>query len=240
MDFYAYLQGFAFCTIRPAVALFLIPFGYSGSLGVVLRVPLVLVFAALPQQVGWPSHLLVGGALEALAGLTLGLLLGVVFHVASTAGAVLDQQAGYTIAAVYDPHFQQEAALYETLFTQFAAVTVFTGTGLSAVCGFFADAWAIWPPGMPPHGIERIVQLFAEQRVTQSMHDGVLLAMPLIGLMLLVDVSLGLMSRHAKRLNPFTTARAVKVMVLSIAATSIVSVMLGRLHEVFIQSLNLR
>jgi type III secretory pathway component EscT len=35
---------------------------------------------------------------------------------------------------------------------------------------------------------------------------------------LLVDVAFGLMSRHAKRLNPFSTARTVKAMILSFAA----------------------
>jgi len=237
---FAYLEGFAFCTIRPAVALSLIPFGYNGSLGVVLRVPLILIFAALPQHAGLPSHLLTAGLLEALAGMVLGLLLGVVFHVASTAGALLDQQSGYTIAAVYDPHFQEEAALCETLFTQFAAVTVFTGAGMRAVSGFFADAWALWPPGMPPADFGRILQMFAQERVARSLLEGVRLAMPLIGLMLLVDVSLGLMSRHAKRLNPFTTARAVKVMILSLAVMSIVPLVFARFQEIFTQSLVLR
>ncbi|MFL9907388.1 hypothetical protein [Paraburkholderia sp. RL17-337-BIB-A] len=33
-DYLDYLKGFAFCAIRPAVALYLIPFGQSGSLGI--------------------------------------------------------------------------------------------------------------------------------------------------------------------------------------------------------------
>ncbi len=44
--------------------------------------------------------------------------------------------------------------------------------------------------------------------------------------MLLVDLSMGLASRHANRLNPFAMARTVKVMVLSFAATLCVPEML--------------
>ena len=70
-----------------------------------------------------------------------------IFHAAAAAGAVLDQQGGYASAAIYDPHFQQEAALFETLFSQFAALTLFTGPGLPLLFGFFTDAWVLWPPG---------------------------------------------------------------------------------------------
>ena len=41
MNHVDYLEGFAFCAIRPAVALFLIPFGQSGSLGIALRLPVL-------------------------------------------------------------------------------------------------------------------------------------------------------------------------------------------------------
>jgi len=64
--------------------------------------------------------------------------------------------------------------------------------------------------------------------------------MPLIGLMLMVDISLGVMSRHVKRLNPFTTARTVKAMVISFAAMSCVPVFIERLSDIFRQSLILR
>ncbi len=240
MDYFGYLEGLIFCSIRPAIALSLIPFGFNDSLGTALRVPLVLVFAILPLQVGWPAALLSGVVVEILAGIALGLLLGVVFHVASSAGALLDQQGGYTVAAVYDPNFQQEAALFETLFTQFAAVTFFTGAGLRLVCGFFADAWALCPPGARHGDIARLFLPVSQERFAIVFVEGVRLAMPLIGLMLLIEVSLGLMSRHAKRLNPFTTARTVKVMILSFAMVSCVPVLFERLAAIFMQSLVLR
>jgi type III secretion protein T len=240
MNVFGYLEGLAFCSIRPAIALSLLPFGFGDSLGMRLRLPLVLVFAVLPLQVGLPAQLFAAAAVEVVTGLVLGLLLGVVFHVASCAGALLDQQGGYSIAAVYDPNLQQEAALFETLYTQFAALTFFTGTGLRAVCGLFADAWVLCPPGAVGADFKRILLLVSEERMAASFAEGVRLAMPLIGLMVMVDVSLGLMSRHVRRLNPFTTARTVKAMILSFAAMSCVPVFFERLNEIFMQSMVLR
>jgi type III secretion protein T len=241
MNLSAYLSGLAFCSIRPAIALSLLPFGFGDALGARLRMPLVLVFAVLPLQMGLPAApLFAAVAVEVVTGIVLGLLLGVVFHVASCAGALLDQQGGYSIAAVYDPNLQQEAALFETLFTQFAALTFFTGAGLRLVCGFFTDAWVLCPPGAVGVDFKRILHLVAQERLAASFAEGVRLAMPLLGLMLMVDVSLGLMSRHVRRLNPFTTARTVKAMILSFAAMSCVPVFFERFTTLFMQSLVLR
>jgi type III secretion protein T len=240
MNYTGYLEGFAFCAIRPAVALFLIPFGQNGSLGILLRLPLLLALAMLPQQIGWPPQLLLAIGVEAVTGIALGLLLGTVFHAASAAGAVLDQQGGYASAAIYDPHFQQEAALFETLFLQFAALTMFTGPGLPLLFGFFMDAWVLWPPGRWRPDLSDAFRHLALRDVAASLTEGVRLASPLLGLVLLIDVAFGLMSRHAKRLNPFATARTVKALILSFAAMLSVPALFEQLHSAFDHVIHLR
>lgn len=232
-NYTSYLEGFAFCAIRPAVALSLIPFGQSGSLGVMLRLPVLLALALLPQQIGWPPQLLVASCIEAATGVALGLLLGTIFHAASAAGAVLDQQGGYSSAAIYDPHFQQEAALFETLFSQFAALTLFTGPGLPLLFGFFTDAWVLWPPGRWRPDLTEVFRHLALRDLAGSLTEGLRLASPLLGIALLVDVAFGLMSRHAKRLNPFSTARTVKALILSFAAMLSVPALFEQLRNAF-------
>ncbi|MFM0335935.1 EscT/YscT/HrcT family type III secretion system export apparatus protein [Paraburkholderia fungorum] len=240
MNYTGYLEGFAFCAIRPAVALFLVPFGQSGSLGILLRLPVLLALAMLPQQSGWPAPLLPAICIEAATGVALGLLLGTIFHAAAAAGAILDQQGGYTSAAIYDPHFQQEAALFETLFSQFAALTLFTGPGLPLLFGFFMDAWVLWPPGRWHVDLSDVFRNVALRDLAGSLGEGVRLASPLLGLALLVDVAFGLMSRHAKRLNPFATARTVKALILSFAAMLSVPALFAQLRIAFDHVIHLR
>jgi type III secretion protein T len=229
MDYIDYLEGFAFCTIRPAVALSLIPFGQSGSLGILLRLPMMLALAMLPRQAGLPPQLLPAIFLEVTT-----------FHAASAAGAVLDQQGGYASAAVYDPHFQQEAALFETLFSQFAALTMFTGPGLPLLFGFFTDAWVLWPPGRWRVDLVDVFRQLAQRDLAVTLTEGVRLASPLLGLVLLVDVAFGLMSRHAKRLNPFATARTVKALILSFAAMLSVPPLFAQLRAAFAHVIHLQ
>ncbi|MDE1184514.1 flagellar biosynthetic protein FliR [Paraburkholderia sp.] len=240
MEHTAYLEGWAFCAIRPAVALFLIPFGQSGSVGIALRLPVLLSIAMLPQQVGWPPHLLAAMCVEAVTGVVLGLTLGTVFQAAAAAGAVLDLQGGYASGAIYDPHFQSEAALFETLFLQFAALTMFTGPGLPLLFGFFIDAWVVWPPGRWRVDFHDVFQRLALRELAQVLTDGVRLASPLLGLALLVDIAFGLMSRHAKRLNPFATARTVKALIFSFAAMLSVPALFAQLRIVLDHALHLR
>jgi len=233
-DYIGYVEGLAFCCIRPIIALSLIPFAGTESLGIALRLPLTLMFAVLPQRVGWPDNPVAAIGIEVLIGLTLGLLLSVAFHAAAAAGALIDQQGGYTIGASYDPNFREEAAHFQRLFVWFATLTFFTGNGLQAVYGFFTDAWVLWPPGAPRPDMLRVMQELAEQRLPLAIVEGVKLAMPLIGLMFLVDSSLGLMSRYAKRINPFTTAPAVKAMVLSFTIVFCMPVIRDRLNGIFL------
>jgi type III secretion protein T len=233
-DYIGYIEGLAFCSIRPAVALSLIPFAGTESLGIALRLPLTLMLAVLPHQVGGPESPVIAIGVEVLIGLTLGLLLSVTFHAAAAAGALIDQQGGYMIGSSYDPNFRDEAAHFERLFVWFATLTFFTGTGLRAVYGFFIDAWALWPPGAPRPDYMRMMQELAEKRLALSIVEGVKLAMPLIGLMFLVDISLGLMSRYAKRINPFMTAPAVKAIVLSFTIVFCAPILLERLNAIFL------
>jgi type III secretion protein T len=240
MNYSGYIEGFAFCAIRPAVALFLIPFGQSGSLGILLRLPILLTLAMLPQQIGWPAPLLPAICVEVATGAVLGLLLGTIFHAAAAAGAIIDQQGGYTSAAIYDPHFQREAALFETLFSQFAALTLFTGPGLPLLFGFFTDAWVLWPPGRWRLDLSDVFRNIALRDLPGSLTEGVRLASPLLGLSLLVDIAFGLMSRHAKRLNPFATARTVKALILSFAAMLSVPALFAQLRTAFDHVIHLR
>ncbi|RKF39092.1 EscT/YscT/HrcT family type III secretion system export apparatus protein [Paraburkholderia fungorum] len=240
MNYTGYFEGFAFCAIRPAVALFLIPFGQSGSLGILLRLPMLLALAMLPQQIGWPAPLLPAICVEAATGAALGLLLGTIFHAAAAAGAILDQQGGYSSAAIYDPHFQQEAAIFETMFSQFAALTLFTGPGLPLLFGYFTDAWVLWPPGRLHPDLSDLFRNLALRDLPGSLTEGVRLASPLLGLALLIDLAFGLMSRHARRLNPFATARTVKAMILPFAAMLSVPVLFAQLRIAFDHVIHLR
>ncbi|MEW9583587.1 EscT/YscT/HrcT family type III secretion system export apparatus protein [Paraburkholderia sp. DGU8] len=239
-DYIGYIEGLAFCSIRPVVALSLIPFAGTESLGLALRLPLTFMLAVLPHRVGWPNGPVIAIGVEVLIGLTLGLLLSVTFHAAAAAGALIDQQGGYMIGASYDPNFRDEAAHFERLFVWFATLTFFTGTGLRAVFGFFIDAWALWPPGAPRPDYMRVMQELAEQRLALSIAEGVKLAMPLISLTFLIDISLGSMSRYAKRLNPFTTAPAVKAIALSFTIVFCAPILLERLNAIFLSGAILR
>ena len=142
-----------------------------------------------------------------------------IFHAAAAPARCSTSRAATAIAATYDPNFAQEAALLETLFSQFAALTLFTGSGLQAAVRLlrrYLGALAARPRAPGLHS--DVPARSPSSDSPASCREGVRLAAPLIGLMLLIDVALGLMSRHVKQLNPFTTARTVKAMVLVVRA----------------------
>jgi type III secretion protein T len=212
----SFLQGLAVACIRPAVALALLPLAFGSALGVTLRLPIVFSIAIVQCSPGWPDQLMLTVAMEVTAGLILGLLLRPTIAVAAAAGALLDQQAGYTFATVYDPNAQEEAALFQTLLTQLAGVLVYTEEGLRLLVDGFLLSWKLWPMGEPLPELLPTLRQLAMVDVLGSLEVGVRWASPLLGLLLLVELGVGLMNRIAPQLNSFGISTPVKALLGSI------------------------
>jgi type III secretion protein T len=216
VELFEAMQGFAFCTVRPSVALAMVPVASSGPSAVALRVPFVFAMALLPGLASAPEPLWSALLAEALMGLVLGLLLAVPFMVAQGAGAILDQQSGYTVASVFDPTTSREAAPLEILFGQLAVLALFTLPGSLLVVGCIAESWELWPPGSSGD-IAGWMRRYAEHGFAAHFASALALAAPLLGLLLLAETALGLQSRYARQISPFTTALPIKIALLMFA-----------------------
>jgi type III secretion protein T len=211
--FFEALEGFAFCMVRPSVALAMVPVASSGPTAGALRMPFALAMAMLPALPAAPQPLFGALLAEVLMGLVLGLLLAVPSMVAQGAGALLDQQSGYTVASVFDPTTSREAAPLEILFGQLAVLVLFTLPGSLVVAGCIVESWELWPPGSSGD-VTGWMRRYAEHDAAAHLADALSLAAPLLGLLLLAETALGLQSRYARQISPFTTALPVKIALL--------------------------
>jgi flagellar biosynthesis protein FliR len=165
-------------------------------------VSLTLTVALYPVWPIVPGNPLLGQVLvwlisEAAFGLTVGVAVGFLIEGFVLAAQILGLQAGYSFASTIDPATQSDSTVLQTL-VQLCAGLLFFAAGLDReLVRLFARSLQAWPPGS--FVLTRPVAEIVRKMGGAMFSTGLRLAMPVVALMLLLDLSLALMGRvHAQ------------------------------------------
>ncbi|MEG2804532.1 type III secretion system export apparatus subunit SctT [Stenotrophomonas sp.] len=150
---------------------------------------------------------------EAVIGTALGLVVALPFHVFHGMGAIVDNQRGAGIGAMLDPVSGVEATETANLI-QLMSVVVFLATGgLVVLLEVLQASFVLAPLGGPIQ-----LQLSAITGFAGTVLAGaVRMALPVLLLLFLVEVLLGVLSRFAQQMNPFSVSLAVKSFIAFVA-----------------------
>lgn len=220
-DPFEFLTGLLLAMVRTSVLVNVMPtFKSSAGKAFLLPFPLAIGLcveqaagvAGLPLQQLFPLMVK-----EALLGAALGFMVSRVFIVVSTAGAVLDQQAGYTVGALFNPSLGHTAGPIETLYTLLLILILMTSGGgfyfPSAIMATYA-VWPItslWPPGGPIDGfIHYLLAGGAESLVALAVQ----IAAPILAMLMFSDLCVATLSRYAAELSPMSMSMAVKALLV--------------------------
>ncbi|MFC7399038.1 type III secretion system export apparatus subunit SctT [Chelatococcus sp. GCM10030263] len=221
----------ALAMARILTVLFVLPVFTRLELGVLLRGAIALVLALPlagpltatmttdPVLAMTGTRLVVLIAKEMLAGLILGLVLGLPFYAAEVAGDVLDLQRGATLAQVVDPTSGATASITATLLGLVMIAVFFAAGGQQLMMQAIYDSYGLWPAGamLPAFSAETPARLLGLIDTVVSM--GVVLAGPLIIALFVTDVVLAVVSRATPQLNAFDLSLAVKNLVFTLLLT---------------------
>lgn len=165
---------------------------------------------------------------EAALGITIGVFAGWLIEALVMAMQFLSLQAGYSYAAMVDPATQADSGVLP-VFGQLFASLLFFGVGFDReLLRIFGATLDLLPPGAwrfsPAIGAELI--RFSGQMISL----GVRIALPLIGLLVLIDLSLALLGRVQSQLQLLSLAFPVKMLV-SMAVMAILAGTFGPLFQ---------
>ena len=148
------------------------------------------------------GDLLAAGAVNAIVGAALGFVTGLIVHLFATAGGVVDIFSGLAVATVFDPMQGDQGGVFARMF-HLTAITMFlVGGGLVLVVGGLAGSVQVLPLDAalaPQPGLTGLVVGI----VSQLVRAGVELALPVIGVLLMLELTLGIASRFAPQANVF-------------------------------------
>jgi flagellar biosynthetic protein FliR len=148
---------------------------------------------------------------EAGLGLGIGLTVAFVSESLGVGAQVMGLQAGYGFATTIDPNTQADSGVL-VVFSQLAAGLLFFATGIDRdILRVFAHSLDLWPAGAFV-----LTRGAAAQVLTLGgamIGVGLRLALPMIAILVMVDISLALLGRVNAQLQLITIAFPVKMMV---------------------------
>lgn len=214
----ATLLGFVLTLIRvggvfifvplPGVTAVLSPARVILSLGMTIA-----LFPEWPQVVATPSAglFLMWVLVEAGLGVGIGLTVAFVSESLAVGTQVMGLQAGYGFATIVDPNTQADTTVLVT-FSQLAAGLLFFATGIDReVLRVFARSLETWPAGtfvLTRGAAGQVLSLGSSMFGT-----GLRLALPMIAILVMVNISLALLGRVNAQLHLITIAFPVKMMI---------------------------
>lgn len=140
---------------------------------------------------------------EAAVGLTLALMVLVLFETIASTGALVDLARGATIANVFDPLSQNQQSLLSAFYTQLTTVLFFSIGGIQMLMRTLGESYVMirpydfLPGGLfGPDSAEHAIGLVAELFLLTFR-----LAAPAVVILLLVDFALGCINRVAPQIQ---------------------------------------
>lgn len=220
------LLGFLLVLVRVGGALVFVPLPGVNSAAAPARVALALGFTIAlmprwPQIEGVPlmGALVVWIAAEAALGVATGAAVSLVLEAFVLAAQLLGLQAGYAYAQTIDPNTEADSGVLLVL-AQLVAGMLFFALGLDReVLRLFADSLERIPVGsfVPgPQSAHAIVQLGAN-----LFPFALRLAFPVMGMLILVDVSLALLGRLNSQLQLLTLAFPAKMLTALVVLSAV-------------------
>ncbi len=157
------------------------------------------------------GDLVAAAAINLAVGAALGWLVGLVLHTFAVAGGILDLVSGLMVSQVFDPLMGQSGGVWTRMFN-LVGMTLFVvigGLGL-IVTALFASVEVIPLTATlaPVGGLGE----FAITQVSRVVRAGVELALPIMGVMLMLELALGLAARFAPQANVFLLGLPAKLL----------------------------
>lgn len=210
----AYAVGFVLAMTRIAAFALTSPF-----IGKALPAPARIAFtvavtlAATRPTTGVVElgDLVAAAAVNAAIGGALGYLSGLILHLFSTAGGIIDIISGLAVSSVFDPMTGDQGGVFGRMF-HLVGITLFVVLGgLSLLVGGLIASVEVLPlaaSAAPSAGLAEL----AIALVTRTVRAGVELALPIMGVMLMLELALGLAARFAPQANVFLLGLPVKLL----------------------------
>jgi flagellar biosynthetic protein FliR len=203
------LRVVGFLVVAPPFAGRAVPAPVKAMLSVALALPLLPALRRdlPPLELG---PFLAAAVVQLLVGLGLGFVAYLLFQAFRTAGDIIDNLAGFALAAAFDPLNQNQASVIGRFQGLLAVTLLLVTDGWLVVWHGFFRTFEVMPldASYDPAAFATAVT----DGIGAMMLSAVQIAAPMLAVLFVADVGLGLATRIAPALNAFATAFPLKIL----------------------------
>jgi flagellar biosynthetic protein FliR len=214
----------------PVIGLRNVPAQARLGLGLFTALILVPVLAkdGLPAGVDVSWTTLAG---EAVVGALSGFAATVAYSAIAFGASLLDFQAGFSMAALYDQTFGSQGAMIERFYSAMAALLFFQTDAHHLVIQALVQLFAVVPLGT--FTLARINPELLAQIAAGSFAVAIELVFPVMVALLLADIALGVLAKVAPQFGIFSIGLQLKVGLALLALVVTMPLLMPRLHGLF-------
>lgn len=206
-----YFYSFGLCRLGPIF--YLLPFINSGTLPVVLKMPIMILMSfalmplpSLPINELEPLFIVIIVIKEVIIGLVLGCILSLPFWVFHATGSFIDNQRGATLSSTLDPSTGVDTSELAKFINMLSVVIYLDNNGLVHLSNTVYISYQI----LKPLTLELPELYLFIDFLSKLMFNTIQLASPVIAVMLGAEIFLGMLSRYASQLNAFSISLTIK------------------------------
>lgn len=163
---------------------------------------------------------------EVILGMLIGFIATIPFWAVESAGFLIDNQRGATMASVLNPTLGSQSSPTGLFLTQTLITLFYSGGAFLILLGALYQSYATWPvmQFFPQPGIKWVDFFYGQ--FSQMLKLCVLLAAPLLVAMFLAEFGLALISRFAPSLNVFILSMPIKSAIASLLLVLYIGLMM--------------
>ena len=186
-----------------------IPMQIRLVIGLAITFALAPALPAMPaiSPGSWPGLLIL--VQQMIIGIVLGFTLRIVFSAVDVAGELIGLQMGLSFASFYDPQNAGQTPVMSEFLGLLSSLLFLALNGHLLMLSVLAESFTFLPVGGVVFAVKGVGALLAW--ATTLFAAGVMLALPLIAALLIVNISLGVLSRIAPQLNIFAVGFPVTI-----------------------------
>lgn len=150
---------------------------------------------------------------EVIVGLIIGLTSTAILNSMSMAGSIIDMQGGFGMAQVFDPTTQSQTSIVSQFLTSFGLLFFILNDFHITFLELSINSFKTIPIGYinDLHNMSNIVTSSLKILIS-AISIGVCIALPIIGIIFMVDAILGIATRTMPQINIFSVGYIVKIM----------------------------
>jgi flagellar biosynthesis protein FliR len=233
----SYLLVFArvlgFVTIGPAISQNSVPLLVRLGFCMLFSITISSVAPAAPKEMSSYNYFL-SIFVNLAAGIFVGYLTRLVLDIVQVAGEIMDNQLGLNSVSTVDPNLGQVTTM-SLFFRTFATVLFMYCGGLELTMITFMKSFDLFPLTTLDFSVFKLDMPQLVALTGQVTTIGIIASSPIIVVILFMDIVLGLMSRAASQINPFSLSYSLKPIVGALVLILIFPFLKTRIVEIILK-----